>query len=365
MFRSVRIDGYRGFSGYEMHDLGRVNLLVGRNNSGKTSVLEALHVLGSGGDPIGLWRNCVRRGEIFRDQRLPESRLEADVSHLFYGHDLTLNSRIVVTPDANESDGLAIRVDERKPRPRDTDFGIEAAEGQGPESALSLSIRGSRLGRSVNLSARGGLEFDLAEMFSQSTRIRERKLIRPVQFISTQGVSTADLVRLWDEAQLAGDESLVVAMLKAIDPAIGDIRSLASAATAGPREGFVVRFANESRRLPLGSLGDGVWRILTLAVVLARCTGGMLLVDEIDTGLHHTVMSDMWRLLYAAAKRLNIQIFATTHSEDCVYSLASICSDDENAGDVTIQRTDAGRAKSVAYSEAEIRAAAEHRIEVR
>ena len=365
MFRSVSIEGYRGFARYQMHDLGRVNLLVGRNNSGKTTVLEALYLLGTAGDPVGLWDNCVRRGEIFRDPRLPESRLEADVSHLFHGHDLTAASYISVTPDAHEAEGLSISVNERVPRPRDEDFAVEATEAPPGGSRLSLSIRAANAGRMVNLSARGGLEFDMAVMFSQMARPREAKSIRLVQFVSTQGVSTADLVRLWDEVQLAGDESLVVAMLKAIDPAIEDIRSLASAATAGPREGFVVRCANESRRLPLGSLGDGVWRMLTLAVVLARCKGGMLLVDEIDTGLHHTVMADMWRLVYDAAERLDIQVFATTHSEDCVYSLASICRDDENASDVTVQRIEAGRAKSVAYSETEIRAAAEHRIEVR
>ncbi len=128
MFRSVSIEGYRGFARYQMHDLGRVNLLVGRNNSGKTTVLEALYLLGTGGDPVGLWDNCIRRGEIFRDPRIPESRLEADVSHLFHGHDLTVNSGISVTPDADKGEGLSIRVDERGSRPRDEDFAVEATE---------------------------------------------------------------------------------------------------------------------------------------------------------------------------------------------------------------------------------------------
>ncbi len=84
MFRSVRIEGYRRFASFEMHDLGRVNLLVGRNNSGKTSVLEALHVLGSDGDPTVLWQACDRRGEVFRDERAMDQRGgAADLSHLF------------------------------------------------------------------------------------------------------------------------------------------------------------------------------------------------------------------------------------------------------------------------------------------
>jgi AAA15 family ATPase/GTPase len=61
MFQAVKINGYRGLSRYEIGDLGRVNLLVGQNNSGKTSVLAALYLLGSDGDPVAFWRICNRR----------------------------------------------------------------------------------------------------------------------------------------------------------------------------------------------------------------------------------------------------------------------------------------------------------------
>jgi hypothetical protein len=63
MIRSIEIKGYRGLHRFEMDGLGRINLLVGKNNSGKTSVLEALHLLSSGGDPQALWQHCGRRGE--------------------------------------------------------------------------------------------------------------------------------------------------------------------------------------------------------------------------------------------------------------------------------------------------------------
>jgi predicted ATPase len=59
MISSIRIEGYRGFEHFEMSGLGRVNLLVGTNNSGKTSVLEAIYLLSSMGDPISLWQFAV------------------------------------------------------------------------------------------------------------------------------------------------------------------------------------------------------------------------------------------------------------------------------------------------------------------
>ncbi len=113
-------------------------------------------------------------------------------------------------------------------------------------------------------------------------------------------------------------------------------------------------------------MGDGIWRMLGLALNVVHSRDGILLIDEIDTGLHHTVMQKMWKFLYAAARRYNIQVFATTHSRDCYQSLAIICNDPQSAdGDVTMQRVERGREEAVAYSEKAIIAASRHEIEVR
>jgi len=63
MISAISIRGYRGFADFEMSELERVNLLVGSNNSGKTSALEAIYLLVSRGDPLAIWRLLWRRGE--------------------------------------------------------------------------------------------------------------------------------------------------------------------------------------------------------------------------------------------------------------------------------------------------------------
>jgi predicted ATPase len=93
MISSLHIEGYRGFEDFEMNDLGRINLLVGTNNSGKTSVLEAIYLLSAAGDAQSLWQLLWRRGESLPPQvpRIGDgpqrfSPIELDVSHLFTGH---------------------------------------------------------------------------------------------------------------------------------------------------------------------------------------------------------------------------------------------------------------------------------------
>ena len=106
--------------------------------------------------------------------------------------------------------------------------------------------------------------------------------------------------------------------------------------------------------------------MLGLALNIVQSRDGIFLVDDIDTGLHYTVMEDMWKFLDSATRTYNVQVFATTHSRDCYESLATIAhgSVSDNS-EVTIQRIERGRETAVAYTEGMITAAAKHDIEVR
>ena len=116
-------------------------------------------------------------------------------------------------------------------------------------------------------------------------------------------------------------------------------------------------------RIPVGSLGDGIWRLLGVALALVRASGGVLLVDEIDTGLHYSVLVDMWRLVFETARKLDVQVFATTHSRDCYEALAAVTEPDRT--EISLQRIERGKAEAVAFTELEIRQAAERGLEVR
>src|SRR5260370_42199214 len=97
MISSISIRCYRGFAEFEARDLERVNLLVGSNNSGKTSVLEAIFLLASKGDPLALWQLLWRRGERVQGaERTPDRSPELDVSHLFTRHEVRLGAKFVL-----------------------------------------------------------------------------------------------------------------------------------------------------------------------------------------------------------------------------------------------------------------------------
>jgi len=65
-------------------------------------------------------------------------------------------------------------------------------------------------------------------------------------------------------------------------------------------------------------MGEGLVRLLSIILAIAQAQGGTILIDEIENGLHYSVMTDVWKAIADAARRADAQIFATTHSQECI-----------------------------------------------
>jgi hypothetical protein len=349
MLASAQVTGFRGFRELRLDGLARVNLLVGRNNTGKSSVLEAIEILMSGGTAEALWRVASRRNE----RAHSEERVTAIVCHMFHGHHLTLGARFDLRGQGQPQAECTFEV-------------VEAAQGQlaldSSEAVPELALRAtSSFMRSQPLVALSGADGALPTT-------RPRMVIEGlprVLFLPTGAVDDSFVQRLWDAVVLTPDEERVVAAMRIIEPRI---EGLAFLSGTGLRfsPSAVVRLRGVAQRVPLGTMGDGVKRLLALALALTRAVGGFLLVDEIDTSLHHSVMTPMWRLVLETAKRLDVQVFATSHSHDGLRALAAVCADSpELRGDVAVHRIDKGREEVVRYSGEELEVVIEHDLEIR
>jgi energy-coupling factor transporter ATP-binding protein EcfA2 len=367
MLKSIKITGYRGFSEFEMSNLGRVNLLVGKNNSGKTSALEGLYLLASHGNPWSLWTVLWRRGEKLPERGGPNAVPEIDICHLFHGHEALVGSKFTLgaqneTPGRNVSFSIGEVTEERKKTV--TPAGVTVP------SRLGLFIKGSPdpVLAMVPLSRQIGVTSESLDLPRRARSSESAGEAMPSRFITAESLTGDEVMTLWDSVTLTPDEERVYVALRFLEPDIERIAPQASRQNyyGNQRGGFLVKMKNHIRPLPIGSMGDGMWRIMSIAIAIAQCKDGILLIDEIDTGLHYSVMTDMWKLIYGAAKELNVQVFATTHSYDCVKSLAELCfADAEAAKEVTLQRIEQGKKKSVPYTAKEIETAALHQIEVR
>ncbi|PNW34696.1 UNVERIFIED_CONTAM: chromosome segregation protein SMC [Euhalothece sp. KZN 001] len=379
MLRTVKIENFRGFKFFELQNLGRLNLLVGTNNSGKTSILEAIRLLCSKNDLEPLIDTSGSRGEYFYDNDKREREL--DIRHLFYDHTIEPFDQFSVSGvHENRQEELCASIgvhgeeeqlklhygDEFSNSSQDTIVDSSLDDFQTLDFTLEWRYGKEYKHWKRPLSSNGGLSSDYLRKLRGMDTLK--KSGTKTQFITSAALSAADMVNLFDQVVLTDEETLVVQALQTIEPRIMRIAPLSSERyrRSEAREGFVVRFSDSDQRIPIGSMGDGIWRILGVALATVGASNGVLLVDEIDTGLHFTAMSDMWKLVWETAKRLNVQVFATTHSSDCWMSLADIASREDTAEDgITIQRIEKGKNVGVAFSRDEIVTAANRGIEVR
>ncbi len=185
-----------------------------------------------------------------------------------------------------------------------------------------------------------------------------------LQWLGPDRPQPTALARLWAAIVLTDDEAGAYSLMRASGLQVERVAFDPHAERGGAPAW--VRLAGDRQRQPLGSLGDGATRLLSLGLHLAASRGGVLLVDEIDTGLHFSVMAKMWQLVIGTARRLDTQVFATTHSEDCVRALAEAAEKDpEAAADISLHRIDPGETETMRYSADRLIGAIEHHIEVR
>jgi AAA15 family ATPase/GTPase len=356
MLKSLKIKNFRCFQSFELQQLGQLNLLVGTNNSGKTSILEAIQLLTSPFNLESLREVMMGRGEYTFSEEGRISSRELDIRHLFYGHEINENSKFSIVAGNDDEQRIIVSVQHPEQLSlfedlRDFILVIEWL-GQANETVK------------LPLSSQEGLSLD-------SIRRIRRDLKNPsarTQFVTSSSLTTEKTIELFEQIVLTPEEDFVTEALQTIEPTIERIATIGSEKyrTNGSRSGFVVRLSEGNQRIPIGSMGDGIWRILGLTLAIVNARNGVLLVDEIDTGLHFSAMSDMWKLIWKTAKRLNVQVFATTHSSDCWTSLAAIASNESPSNEgITIQRIEKGKPSSVVFTERQVVIAAEQGIEVR
>lgn len=365
MLTSVDISNYRGFKTYRMEPLARVNLFVGKNNSGKTAFLEAIHLVASSGDPWVLAEAAQRRGEMIHARdgrpRYPE------LTHFFSGHELTLDASFSVRAD-NGSPGVTVRLAVLEDSQLEL-FGVGAVVRPAFRAVFEGAGTAWASQKGVPVSEQGGL------MFESRQRIRDGAApdmsdSRPSVFIPPDSTSLRQLADMWRQVILDGRKEVVIDALKIIQPDLLQIEFLpidyyVTRATNAPL-GIVVKIASHPRPLPLGSMGDGMRRLLALAIAFSRAGGGILLVDEVDTGLHYSVMADMWKLVIETAVHNDIQVFATTHSWDCVDGLRVLCKRDPSLmANVAVHKIDSNIDHSVSFQGEDFVRAVEGGVELR
>ena len=365
MLHNLKIKNYRCFEDFNIEGLTRVNLVVGDNNSGKTSLLEAIYLLvkqpESPADKLALLEILQNRGEFYyqiqSDNLINNFKKEEDPkakTHYIF-------NRIYYNYQANDieilsNDNLLMKISSYS----DSNY----VEVFFKEDLLINNNKQKDCYKTVvyKLSFSGEYQ-TIPSIKTMKMNIKSSKYPVPSMFISTNKINPDKIAALWDEINLTPKEDKIIEALQIIEP---DLERIAFTLNQIPKIAKV-KIKNQDTPISLTSMGEGMNRMLTLAMMLVKVENGVLLVDEIETGLHYEAQTDMWRLLIKTAQELNVQVFTTTHSWDCICAFQEALEEFEDKSVGKLFRLDSkyGKLRAVEYLPDELAVAVRQNIEVR
>lgn len=351
LLKNLEIRSFRGFRHLKIERLGRVNLIVGKNNVGKTALLEALRLYGSRGSPNVIWEIAggIDESRRFRHQAISEKL--SLLKYLFYGRkDVQMKSE----PES-----------------------IQIGPVSDPEARLSVgvgwdivTVNGSHLagrrtpGFSVQVGTEPAALYPLDEPLLPELLEQQSQGISTF-FVSSGGLTKDQAARLWDSVALTSLQEKVLDALRLIAPGVMGMNFVADNTSPLVRLPLV-KIVDMDEPLPLSNLGDGMQRMLGIALALVNAKDGMLLIDEIENGLHYSAQPDMWRIIFQLARQLNIQVFATCHSWDCIEAFQQAAEEDKQTEGLLIRlEYKKGEVIPTIFDERKLGIATSERIEVR
>ncbi len=349
ILNSLEINSFRAFEHLQIERLGRVNLIVGKNNVGKTSLLEAIQLYARSGSPALIAELLMSRDE----SRL--SNLDAiainfpdllpGLKYLFFGRRELTNilETMQIGPVNTPDKTLTITVG-------------------GFSTYNTVDDQGPRL--SIQMGKQPLVNFSLSSSTYPRLPLTEIKGTTCI-LIQANGLSSRQIGELWDSIALTTLEQEVRNALQIIAPGTEGISVVGDPAPAQGRFP-IVKIRNIDEPLPLRSLGDGLQRMFGIALALVNARNGILLIDEIENGIHYSVQPDMWHLIFRVVHQLNIQVFATTHSWDCIEAFQKAAQEDtQNEG--LLIRLESKKSKIVVtlFDERQLGIATREQIEVR
>lgn len=337
MLNSLVIKNFRMLEDFTVSKLGRVNLIVGKNNSGKSTVLEALRIYAGNADHNLLKTIAASHDEKYKSEPFDESNMSKPFEDLFSGRKFPADETEIVIGESIENE-QALRI-------------LHGVHINKEEIAIRKAFKKIESDNedSTQLSSEKEND-DFVPRQHEVLLIKKRKFIFPIylnndisfgvnvylkefgilscSFIPTHFISIDELADEWDNIIYTENEKIVINALKIIVPDFEHLVFVKNERSPSSRIAKV-KLANETKPIPLKSLGDGMLRILQIAIKLVLAQGGFLLIDEFENGLHYSVQEKIWRLLFEMAEKLDIQVFATTHSWDCIESFTKVAIENE------------------------------------
>lgn len=344
MIDSVEIKNFRGIHHGKVDGLSQVNLFFGKNNCGKSSLLEGLFLVCGQSNPLlPASINAMRTYT-----RLTES----DIHYFFYKMDT--GKEILISTAGSQERHLEI-TSFREAAKEDNNMGST-------ELAYHYGLRMKYNTLEGDFSSEVLYDVSGTNKIEQRTRV-DNRYSEPLKciYLSPRYDSNASMDGL-QSIYMNKDEAFLADALRVLEPLAKDPVFMDN-----------VMFVDTGlpQRIPINLMGDGIRKIVSFLTTIYACRGGVVLIDELSNGFHYSVMKPMWDIVIHAAIKNDVQVFATTHDEDSIRGFQKAASElfnktgKEVASGFKLQRVADDELKSYRYSVNQLGYAIKQEMEIR
>lgn len=291
-FKSIKINQYKAFTNFDLTNLKRINIFAGFNNSGKTSLLEAIYYLTKQND-IGSFLEIIKLknklnslNPIWLNEVFDEKEV-IDVTGIFNNVNASVNFRKFEATSINKSDDyiasyeIEAQIEQRKL--------TNIIHTYGYETLIRENEKVEHLCRSIIKSPYFYNLDEIIDTYNRNTIHKDQK------------GQTAIV--------------LVVKFLKMIDPAINDVRLN----EVDDIQRFIVDSTKfKDKNIEITNYGEGLQRIFEIALSFAYAKNGIVFLDEFETAIHNSLLIQFTKFVQELANTFNVQVFLTSHSKECI-----------------------------------------------
>ena len=308
MIKSIKIQNYKLFKSFSLENLPHIVLISGKNNCGKTSILESLFMSLDCGNPAMFIRHLGWRGlstfynnaeslfaPAFYNFNLNEPItfeyfINSSKKKLSYKFHPSISQPIVVSGENK----IELQ------RKLDGDLGgVEISYGTGknklPNKAfLKLAVNGLGLTDTQFL-------------------IKYNEGVKAVFISSTKIVLPEEDSRRYGELDRTNNTKEILTRLRILEPRLQSLSLI-------PMGGKPIIYGDNGvgTKIPLSLMGQGIVRLTSILLAISEAKKGIILIDELENGFHHSVLPLIWQAITSYAKANETQIIATTHSLELI-----------------------------------------------
>ncbi|MDM8554183.1 AAA family ATPase [Desulfococcaceae bacterium HSG7] len=356
MIKSFTIKGFKQFADLSLQSLKPVTLIGGKNNTGKTTVLEAFLMFYDRGNPQVTMRHLSHRG-VGSIALNPDSLW----SPIFHSYDMAKSVEMEICENGTKE---KIRIRYNKEFQKSV-YASPSTQGSVPEiqtGQQSLTMESLDFSYYVNDKKAGESHITLDGPRLNMHTVDLRKPSKIAAFIGSgvQRNPTEDSAR-FGQLDIHGHTDIITDVLKIIEPNLKSLTTISQGEHA-----LIYGNIGLPRKIPVTCMGEGTAKLLSIILAIATNANGMVLIDEIENGWHYSLLPNILKAIHKMAKKYNCQIIATTHSYEINKALIKGLSP-EDLSDVAYIRLDKEkeRIKPKIYETGMLAAALERGWEIR